>query len=82
MNDYIQFFKELFTLIAFDLFVSRPLGDLIIAPIKIWLKTPENTNFSVNGGGKNHKEKPNFLLPLWVVFLDTDCKINVTSNSQ
>lgn len=65
---------EKLNVVCFTESVSRPLGDLIIAPNQNGLKTPKNTNFSVNGGGKNHKVKPNFFKDQWVVFLDTDCK--------
>ena len=40
-------------------------------------KPPKIVIFYVGGGGKNQKVKPHFLPCLWVVFLDTDCKINV-----
>ena len=33
-------------------------------------------DFSVGGGGKNHQIKPNLFMTLWVVFLDTDLKMD------
>lgn len=59
-----------------------PLGDTIIALFKKSKKPRKIHIFCGWGRGKNHKGKPQFLLSIWVVFLDTDCKMNASDLSQ
>ncbi len=58
------------------------LGDTIIALFKKSKKPRKIHIFCGWGRGKNHKGKPQFLLSRWVVFLDTDCKMNASDLSQ
>lgn len=70
-----NFQKSIFLWMVLRFYFPLALRTTIVAQIKIWWKTPKNHNFLGLGGWKNHKGKPIFFECLWVVFLDTDCKI-------